>query len=336
MAKEYSNWKVRLIDLEDRHDWHVADIFTLPADSQGDTWAYRNREWYRQRLIPVQHQQPAQSLYRQGGVYVVIGGAGGIGEAWSASLIKSHQAHVVWIGRRKKDEHIQRKIDRLAALGPAPMYIEADATDYSAMQQAYQVIKTSHPRIHGVIHSAIILSDQSLANMNEARFKKVLAAKVDISLRIAQIFHNEPLDFALFFSSMQSFARAAGQSNYASGCTFKDAFAQRLAQEWPCAVKVMNWSYWGTIGIVASPEYQQRMVQAGVGSIEPPEAMQALEILLGGPLNQLALMKTTTHLRSETMSQNEWIEVYPENPRSHIQKLRNYKLGDRTKIRQMK
>ncbi|MDJ1631483.1 hypothetical protein QNN00_18390 [Bacillus velezensis] len=31
---------------------------------------------------------------------------------------------------------------------------------------------------------------------------------------MARVFRNEPLDFALFFSSVQSFARAAGQSNY--------------------------------------------------------------------------------------------------------------------------
>ena len=43
-------------------------------------------------------------------------------------------------------------------------------------------------------------------------------------------FGQEALDFVVFFSSLQSFSKAAGQSNYAAGCTFKDAFASRLAK----------------------------------------------------------------------------------------------------------
>ncbi|TCS93645.1 non-ribosomal peptide synthetase [Hazenella coriacea] len=335
MAKEYSNWNLRLIDLETGYDWADPDLFTLPTDSQGNTWAYRNGEWYRQNLLPVQQTKPTQSLYKHGGVYVVVGGAGGIGEVWSEYVIRSYQAHVIWMGRRKKDEVIQAKLDRLATLGPAPIYIEADASDPDTMQQAYREIKNKYSQINGIIHSAIVLLDQSLANMDEERFKKVLATKVDVSVCMAQVFRKEPLDFAMFFSSIQSFAKAAGQSNYAAGCAFKDAFAHRLSYEWPCAVKVMNWSYWGSVGVVASQEYQQRMTQAGIGSIEPPEAMEALERLLSGPLDQLVMMKTTTFLNGETSDSYERIEVYPENPGSNIQKLRNYKLGDPTKIDQM-
>ncbi|OAJ72515.1 hypothetical protein AYJ08_18265 [Brevibacillus sp. SKDU10] len=130
--------------------------------------------------------------------------------------------------------------------------------------------------------------------MEEERFRAGLRVKVDVSVNIAEVFQDEPLDFVLFFSSMNSFVKAAGQSNYVAGCTFKDAFASQLALEWPCAVKVMNWGYWGTVGTVASEEYQRRMKSRGVGSIEPPEAMRALEALLVGPMNQLAFAKMTT------------------------------------------
>jgi len=148
-------------------------------------------------------------------------------------------------------------------------------------------------QIHGVVHSAIVLQDQSLANMDEERFQAALAAKVDVSVRLAQVFEQEPLDFVLFFSSLNAFTRNAGQSNYAAGCTFEDAFAARLGQDWPCVVKVMNWSYWGSVGAVASSEYRERMGQIGVGSIEPAEAMETLEELLAGPVDQMVVLKTT-------------------------------------------
>jgi NAD(P)-dependent dehydrogenase (short-subunit alcohol dehydrogenase family) len=187
-------------------------------------------------------------------------------------------------------------LDRLAAPGPAPLYIAADAAHQDALHQAYEEIKQRYSQIHGVIHSAIVLSDQSLAKMDEEQFQAGLSAKVDVSVRIAQVFHKEPLDFVLFFSSMIAFTKTPGQSNYASGCTFNDAFAHQLSQEWPCAVKVMNWGYWGSVGVVASQDYRDRMARLGVGSIEPPEAMEALETLLAGPMAQMALMKPTKTL----------------------------------------
>lgn len=126
-----------------------------------------------------------------------------------------------------------------------PIYIQADATYLKSLQKAYEEIKQTHAEIHGVIHSAIVLLDKSLANMDEESFRAGFSAKMDVSVHLAQVFQHEALDFVLFFSSMQSFIKAPGQSNYAAGCTFKDAFARQLAQEWACAVKVMNWGYWG-------------------------------------------------------------------------------------------
>ncbi|MEQ7681104.1 non-ribosomal peptide synthetase [Bacillus ayatagriensis] len=321
LAKEYPNWQTRLIDAGCPEDVSKAELFSAPFDEQGNTWAYRNNHWYKQRLIPVQQPVSSRPAYQKGGVYVVIGGAGGIGEAWSEYAVKTYQARVVWIGRRKHNSAIQEKIDRLSQFGPAPIYIEADAANPDELTRAYETIKRTHPQINGIIHSAIVLEDQSLANMPESRLRSVLAAKVNVSVNMARVFQNEPLDFALFFSSVQSFARAAGQSNYAAGCSFKDAFAAHLAQVRPYSAAVMNWSYWGSVGIVSSAEYQERMKQAGVGSIEAPEAMAALERLLGGPLNQFVMMKQAEEPEEKP---EEMIEVYPEHHGSAMQKLRSY------------
>src|SRR5262249_38303707 len=189
---------------------------------------------------------------------------------------------------------IQAKLDRLAALGPAPLYISADASDRLSLQRAYAQIKQHYAAIHGIVHSAIVLLDKSLANMDEERFRAGLAAKVDVSVRMAQVFRDEPLDFVLLFSSMPAFFKSAGQSNYAAGCTFKVAFARGGVWGQPDGtVKVINWGYWGSVGIAVSRELEERLAQVGIASIEPPEAMAVLEALLAGPLDQVALVNTT-------------------------------------------
>ncbi|HWU86913.1 MAG TPA: amino acid adenylation domain-containing protein, partial [Kofleriaceae bacterium] len=252
LAKEYDGWKVRLVDGPPADETLVERVLRVPADPNGDAWVYRAGEWYRQQLIACELEAPSEAPYRQGGVYVVIGGAGGIGEVLSEHLIRNHGARLVWLGRSAMSAAIEAKIARLTTLGPAPMYLACDAADRDSLEQAYRRIKAEHGQIHGVVHAAIVLLDKSLAQMEEDRFRASLAAKVDVSVRLAQVFAQEALDFVVFFSSLQSFSKAAGQSNYAAGCTFKDAFASRLALEWPSAVKVMNWGYWGSVGIVAS------------------------------------------------------------------------------------
>ena len=243
-------------------------------------------------------------------------------------MIENYQAQIIWLGRSPKNASIEEKLDALAQLGTPPRYIQADAGDLEALQNAYQEIKRTYKRIHGIIHSAIVLADKSIVNMDEKQFCDGLSPKVDVSVRLAQVFASEKLDFVLFFSSSQSFAKMPGQSNYAAGCTFKDAFASRLAQEWNCPVKVMNWSYWGSVGVVATSAYRERMTRAGIGSIEPQEGMETLNFLLKSSLNQLVLFKQLPKMETNHNSDNtgleESITTYPDEIPACIEDLSQY------------
>ncbi|QMU78259.1 SDR family NAD(P)-dependent oxidoreductase [Streptacidiphilus sp. PB12-B1b] len=299
LAKENPRWRVRSADVAELRDDVLREALHLPVEPSGDTWAHRGGRWFRQTLAPVPFETlPADAVpYRRGRVYVVIGGAGGLGAVWSEHVVRTYGAQVVWIGRRAEDEAVRARIDELSRLGPAPWYLQADATDREELTAAVARIRARFPEINGVVHSALVLLDQSVARMPEDRFRAAVRAKVDVSVRMAQVFADEPLDFVLFFSSINSFQRSAGQSNYVSGCVFKDAFARLWQQSRPTTVKVMNWGYWGSVGVVASSAYQRRMEQSGIGSIEPAEGMAALDLLLSGPHHQLALEKTTVPRR---------------------------------------
>ncbi|UMR33393.1 SDR family NAD(P)-dependent oxidoreductase [Massilia sp. MB5] len=303
MAKEFRRWQVRLLDMQAGAAWPWRQIFSLPFSTAGDALAWRSGQWFRQQLQPVRMAAPArtEAVYRDGGVYVIIGGAGGIGQALSEHLIRNYQANVFWIGRRTLDGEIEQAIARLGAFGPAPSYISADATDLHAMEAAREAILARFPRINGVVHAAIALLDKSLAQMDEDRLRAGLAAKVDISVRMAQVFGKLPLDFMLFCSSLLSFIKAAGQSNYAAGCTFKDAYSLQLAKRLPYPVKTMNWGYWGSVGVVASQAYRKRMAQQGIGSIEPEEGMLAIDALMAAPLPQLGFLKVTAAMARGSM-----------------------------------
>jgi polyketide synthase PksM len=139
-----------------------------------------------------------------------------------------------------------------------------------------------------------------------------LSAKVDVSVNIDRVFGNDELDFMLFFSSIISVFKSPGQSNYAAGCTFKDSFAHRLQQRRRYPVKIMNWGYWGNVGVVADESYNKIMRQMGIGSIEPDEGMASLQALVGSEMRQLALIKTLNRQAVAGFNLSEAITYYPK------------------------
>lgn len=292
LAKEYPHWKLRLLDVESLKLLSADACLSIAPDNRGNGFAFRDCQWFCQQFVAVPILPAASPmLYRRKGVYVVIGGAGGLGEVWTRFMMEHYQASVVWVGRRRRDDSIESKIQSLSALGPAPLYMSADATKFDELEQAYKAILTQYPSIHGVVHSAGVLYDQTIVRMEESQFRAGLSAKVNTSVNLDRVFGGQKLDFMLFFSSVVSFVKSPAQSNYAAGCTFKDSFAQSLQRAYP--IKIMNWGYWGSVGGAADEYHNKTMEQLGIGSIEPDEGMLCLQTLVTSAMNQMAVIKMT-------------------------------------------
>ncbi len=306
LAQEYANWSVRRADLDT--DELPDDLLALPGRTGDDPLAHRAGQWLARRWAPNEPGDAQHAPYRQGGVYVVIGGAGGLGTQWTRHVVRNHDAHVIWIGRRPADASIDA---RLAEAGTRVSYLSADAADPASLRLAHKEIKRRHPRINGVVHAALDLRDQSVARMEEGTLRASLAAKADVGVAMAEVFADEELDFALFFSSVQSFTTAAGQSNYAAGCTFGDAYAHFLDRQWPCPVKVMNWGWWGSVGSASTERHKEHMARWGLLSIEAPEAMDALDTLLGGPQRQLSFIRLKDLDAIEALDPTTRVTVHP-------------------------
>ncbi|WP_206413733.1 beta-ketoacyl reductase, partial [Lysobacter enzymogenes] len=294
-VKEHAGWSLRLIDLgaaAAADPLPAAQIAAIPADSQGRAWIHRACQWSRERLRPVPLPARTDGGFREDGVYLIVGGAGGVGEVFTEHLLRRYRARVVWIGRRPADAQIAAKLARLAALGPAPTYVQADATDPAALARARAEALRAHGRIHGVIHSAIELHDQALAAMDAARFEQAFATKARIAVNLLRAFADDGLDGLLLFSSLVSYSRDAGQSNYSAGSLYQDALARHLATRYGHRVKTLNWGFWGDIGATAAlpPRVRERFAQAGIGALRPVEAMAALEAFAHAALPQLAAL----------------------------------------------
>ncbi|NOU16651.1 MAG: SDR family NAD(P)-dependent oxidoreductase [Bacteroidales bacterium] len=318
LAKEYPHWNLRLLDLDSLEHIQIEECLSLNWDKYGNGLALRQSEWFSHGLAyasTLTHEIP---LYKTNGVYVVVGGAGGLGEVWSRFMIEQYQAQIIWIGRKNEDSpEIVAKIKSFSQF--TPLYFSADATDYGAMEQVAKKILEKYPTVNGIVHSAIILQDQSIMAMEESKFRAGLSAKVDISINMDKVFGSQNLDFMLFFSSLQSFYKAPGQSNYAAGCTFKDSFAQYIQQQHSYPIKIVNWGYWGSVGIVADESYKKRIAQIGIGSIEPNEGMLSLQSFMNSNLTQLAFIKSLNVRAISDLGVLEGVAFYPKDETTFLE-----------------
>ena len=327
LAREYPAWTVRALDVAAAAPWPAPDMWRVPA-LRGESHAWRG-EWLRQKLVRVPSLPRSAEVYRDGGVYVVVGGAGALGEVWTRMMVRDHKARVVWLGRSPLGASIQAKLDGLGRLGPQPDYIQADARDAGAMADALRSIKAKHGAIHGLIVSTLGPYDQGLAQMSEELFRDILSSKRDVTLCVADCFRGEPLDFIAFFSSMAAFGRPAGMAAYASACVFADAFAHKLARERPGIVKVIDWGYWDAGGGVRISDALKNLVEhRGVQPIDATQGLDALEAALGAPFVQLAVTRTSKPDLVETYDGEEQVVSAPLSSRSCIDALVTWRPSD--------
>jgi acyl transferase domain-containing protein/SAM-dependent methyltransferase len=247
--------------------------------------ALRGGHAYRRRLEPVRLPE-APSPYRQGGVYLIIGGAGGLGLALAGDLVRRFRAQVFLTGRSGLDETRRRAIAALDQGQGQVRYLRADATDPEAMSQALAQVEAAAGALHGVFHCALVLADRALRQMDAAAFRAALDPKLRSALVLDRCLEGRTLDFLAFFSSAQSFLGNAGQANYTAGCTFIDAWAAHLAQRRPYPVRVLNWGFWGETGAVATPGYARRLQAQSILPIATLEGLAAAERALASPLLQ--------------------------------------------------
>lgn len=293
VIKEHAHWQARLLDLDDVRYVSAAFASGLGFERSGRLWARRSGDWFRPALHPLEDTllatpTPAPA-YRQGGVYVIVGGAGAIGQDLSAYLIEQYQAQVVWIGRQALDATLQATLERLGKHGPTPLYLRADATDLEQVRQAIDQVRQRFAVIHGVVHSAMARENQALHRQPVDDFQRNLHTKVAIALNLAQVFKGQPLDFLLFFSSINGFYLASNSAAYAAGGSFISSLADHLNQRGDVCAKVVYWGHWQTAALRDDIHgVREHLARSGFGVVKPEEGMSLLETFLGQPLKHLA------------------------------------------------
>ncbi len=301
LAKEYPRWRVSCVDIdidelngakseEWANEW-IMQAITETGHESGQYVFLRSLKRYVRRFTPIELPECETLPFKNNGVYLILGGAGGIGLELAAYLAQTVEARLILIDCNSLKPAQEEKIQDIRLLGGDVLYIRAEGTDYDSMSGAVAFAKRKFGHINGAFHSAVVLDDKTIANMEEDAFRTALSPKAEASVILYKVLKNEPMDFLVYFSSVQSFIGNKKQGNHAAGCTFEDSYAHAISKIAPFKVKTINWGYWGNVGVVSSEQHYQRFTSQGVLSIEPKEGFDTVSRMISAPIGQVVVFK---------------------------------------------
>lgn len=269
IGMEYPNIRARSIDI--KLDGDLKGLGRALASDLLGPWsdpvvAYRGQyRWvqaFEQIRLAVPSSPPA--LLREGGVYLITGGLGGLGLHLADYLGRMVHAKLVLVGRSpfpEKDgwaswlaEHgeedaTSRKIRRIQAIekeGAVVLICQADVADELQMAAVIARAETHFGALCGVMHAAG-------AEKRGVPIRSLQRRDCDTQFRpkqqglrvLEQLLRDKCLDFCLVHSSLASVMGVMGFVTYVASHLYLDAFVMRHNRAAGTPWTTINWDNWG-------------------------------------------------------------------------------------------
>jgi polyketide synthase PksN len=221
--------------------------------------------------------------WKDGGVYLITGGAGGLGLIFTREIIKRVQgATLVLTGRSPLSDSKRDHLKELEESGARVEYRQTDVTQRDEVDRLIQHIRGKYQGLNGIIHSAGIIRDNFILKKTEAELQAVLEPKVTGLVNLDQVGKDLELDYFICFSSTAGGLGNPGQADYAAANAFMDAYAQYRTMlvergERRGRTLAVNWPLWQEGGMQVDEATEKMMARnIGLVAMRTPSGIQAL------------------------------------------------------------
>jgi phthiocerol/phenolphthiocerol synthesis type-I polyketide synthase E len=250
----------------------AAELLTPPGGAAGEVALRGGRRWrreYEQVTVPADQEGrlPGPGL-RDGGVYVITGGLGGIGITLAETLATGVRARLALVSRSGLPPRAEwdgftalhgaggragramAAIARMEDAGAEVLVLAADVATAEGAQQVRAAVLERFGRVDGIVHAAGVPGGGMAEVKERGAAEQVLAPKVAGTLALRAAFGHLDLDFVVLCSSTTAVAGGFGQVDYCAANSFLDAHA-RSAHGWKAPVISVNWGGWREVGMAA-------------------------------------------------------------------------------------
>ncbi|HEV2855694.1 MAG TPA: SDR family NAD(P)-dependent oxidoreductase [Thermoanaerobaculia bacterium] len=297
VPQEQPNLVCRAIDLDLSRESPAHLLAELLADAPEPAVAYRGGERWIQAFDKLPLAGDDQPIFREQGVYLITGGAGGIGMILARHLARTARARLVLTRRSPleegRDSRLIARVRELEALGAEVEVVGADVADEAAMRQLVAHILERFGALHGVIHAAGVLGPdvfkplvRSTRESSELHFRPKAHGLYALERALAGV----EIDFCLLYSSISAVLGGLGNIAYAAANRFMDAFAQRHNRAGGAPWISVDWDSW----VHETPETPEGN-KGGIGTIleelaaTPEEGVESVRRVLASGRRHLVM-----------------------------------------------
>ncbi|HEX8611501.1 MAG TPA: SDR family NAD(P)-dependent oxidoreductase [Telluria sp.] len=185
---------------------------------------------------------PAESPFKDHGVYLITGGLGGLGVLFAKEILACCRAATIVLTGRAALAELDDKQALLASLqagGARVEYRQVDLEDAAQVDELITAVRSAHQQLNGIIHSAGMTADAFILKKTAQQFRQVLGPKVLGTVHLDHATRDLDLDFLVLFSSLTAAVGNLGQADYAAANGFLNEFAasrrrgRTVAIGWP-------------------------------------------------------------------------------------------------------
>ncbi|BAZ49184.1 non-ribosomal peptide synthetase/polyketide synthase hybrid enzyme [Nostoc sp. NIES-4103] len=296
----------------------LSEFYTLTPEAEV---AYRDG----QRLVPrlqktdFEKEQQQELPFKNGGVYLITGGLGGIGVKIAKYLLEHYQARLLLIGRtplpdentwhnyQEAEDELTAKIQAYQQLKQLPgsvIYKAVDICNLAEMKQTLDLVSSQwSTQFDGVIHLAGVLQEELIASATQESFTARLQQKVMGTWVLHHLLQNQNHGFFVHFSSVNSFFGGTGVSAYAAANSFLEAFSTYQRQHSSWQSYCLSWSMWDETGMSRGYPMKELSQAKGYCAISPSQGMDSLLIALAHRSSHLliGLDASKSHIQRFTL-----------------------------------
>ena len=267
--------------------------FDAEWQHNGDAVEVRYQGGRRQapQLRPLPTGGSLPNPWKLRGVYLITGGAGGLGMQLAEYLAHTVQACILLAGRSALTPEKQQRLHRITEIGGTVHYVRADVTAADDVRRLFREVRASYGHLDGIIHAAGETHDSYLLHKDLTRIADVLGTKVAGTVLLDELSRDWPLDCFVLCSSTAAFFGNAGQVDYAAANGYLDAFAawrelRRKRSRRSGRTLALNWPPLQDAGLRVSEVVQERLRnEIGLEPLPSVSAWQALPqaLAVAGP-----------------------------------------------------
>jgi acyl carrier protein len=175
------------------------------------------------------------------------------------------------------------------------------------MRAAIDTIHAQFGPIEGIVHAAGLAGGGLIQIKAPATSESILAPKVNGTQILRSLTAEDPVDFFVLCSSVNSIVGMVGGVDYTAANAYLDASAAAYSGQGPAVTMSIDWDAWQEVGMAVNTQVPREMQAARQASlrtaIRPAEGVEAFRRVLAARLPQVLVVTRDVLHAANTMDE---------------------------------